>query len=128
MLFYCVVIEILTYRASWKETNFFFSKSHHITTMSRQPDLQWYSAIPVAVSLFKNYKNILCFILFCPFSPPVIFIFLLCPALCFSVLLSDLSLVTIFHYSFIIMHCMSLATNYFNASSSLPSTFCPMNT
>lgn len=43
------------------------------------------SAIPVAVALFKNYKKKkkILFFLFCPFSPAVIFIFLLCPALCF---------------------------------------------
>lgn len=74
------------------------------------------SDIPVAVTPFKNCNNkkILCLILFCPFlllsfpSP------LLCPAVC-SLLPSLESVLglRLSHYSFIMMHCMSLATKLF---------------
>ncbi len=46
MLLYCVLIKILTYHASSKETNLFHFKSHHIITVSRQ----WWCFLPLAAN------------------------------------------------------------------------------
>lgn len=87
------------------------------------------SAVPVALSPVKNYqKNPVYYHLLSLFScchfrlPP------LSHSLFALFFLSDPSLVTVSHYSFIMMHCTSVAANYFNASSSLTSAFCSSNT